>query len=69
MLLPDVAATSVFYSTSGPAMQGLIENCLPRSAASDVVSRIECEDLSFTLATEYLGDDPLLGNNCSLLEA
>ncbi len=42
-------------------MQGLVDSCLPRAAGSDVVGRIECEDLSFTLVTEFLGEDPLLG--------
>lgn len=61
VLLPDVAATSAFYMNSDLAFQQLIDLCLPRAAGNDVVNRFECEEISFTLITEFLGDDPLLG--------
>ena len=56
-----MAITSDFYMTSDPSLRLLIDTCIPRSAASDVVNRFECEEISFTLMTEFLGEEPLLG--------
>ena len=62
VLFPDVTVTSAYYaSITGQPMQQLVDSCLPRSAATNAVGRIECEDLTFTLSTEFQGDNPLQG--------
>lgn len=56
LLLPDfsVPTVSTFYSSQNPQNQrDIIEPCLPREATNS--SSSVCQDVSFTLSTEFFG--------------
>lgn len=53
VILPDVRSTSTYYaSQTAQFQQDIIEPCLPRQLSNNP-PRLECQEVSFTLSTEF----------------